>query len=238
MNLIVLDTETSDLDPDKGAKLLEIAWIELSHTGQMWERTNSNEFYIEQPASLVINPHAQAAHHIRADMLRAENGAISRYDAIRTLLAQIEPSTILVAHNADFDSKFLPEIQGSPWICTFRSAKHVWPGAPGYSNQVLRYWLKLEPELPNGKYPHQALYDASVTVSILLKMLEQHTPEKLIQLSKSPVRLKTIGFGKHRGQDFSNLPLDYVMWLSRQPDLDADLRFTVDSFLKTANERR
>jgi exodeoxyribonuclease X len=231
MNLIVLDTETSDLDPDKGAKLLEIAWIELSHTGQQWERTNSNDFYIEQPASLVMNPHAQATHHIRADMLRAECGAISRYEALRSLLSQIEPSTILVAHNAEFDSKFLPEII-SPWICTFRAAKHVWPGAPGYGNQVLRYWLGLEPDLPNGKHPHQALYDASVTTSILMKMLEHYSPEQLLILSKQPVRLKTIGFGKHRGQDFSQIPRDYIEWLRRQQNLDSDLIHTLDSILK------
>jgi exodeoxyribonuclease X len=232
MNLIVLDTETSDLDPDKGAKLLEIAWIELNHTGQRWERTNSNEFYIEQPASLVINPHAQATHHIRADMLRAENGAISRYEAVRTLLSHIEPSTILVAHNAEFDSRFLPEIYKSPWICTYRSSKHIWPGAPGHSNQVLRYWLKLEPDLPSGKFPHQALYDVSVTTSILLKMLERHTPEQLLSLSKAPVRLKTIGFGKHRGTDFSQIPQDYLAWLRRQPNLDQDIIHTIDSLLK------
>jgi len=232
MNLIVLDTETSDLDPDKGAKLLEIAWIELSHTGQSWERVNSNEFYIEQPPSIIINPHAQATHHIRADMLRAENGAISRYEAVRILLGQIEPSTILVAHMAEFDSKFLPEIHTSPWICTFRAAKHIWPGAPGYGNQVLRYWLKLEPDLPNGKYPHQALYDVSVTVSILQKMLEHHTPDQLLKLSKLPVRMKTIGFGKHKGLDFNQLPPDYLAWLRRQPNLDADLIHTLDSILK------
>jgi exodeoxyribonuclease X len=232
MNLIVLDTETSDLDPDKGAKLLEIAWIELSHTGQQWEQTNSNEFYIEHPSSIIINPHAQATHHIRADMLTAERGAISRYEAIRMLLSHIEPSTVLVAHNAEFDSKFLPEICNRPWICTFRSAKHVWPGAPGYGNQVLRYWLKLQPDLPTGRFPHQALYDVSVTSSILLKMLEHHTPEELLNLSRKPVRLKTIGFGKHRGQDFNLIPKDYLEWLRRQQGLDSDLVHTLDSILK------
>jgi exodeoxyribonuclease X len=220
------------LDPDKGAKLLELAWIELSYTGQMWEQTNSNEFYIEQPNSLIINPHAQACHHIRADMLTQERGAIKRYDAVRLLLDHIEPGTFMVAHNADFDSKFLPEII-SPWICTFRAAKHVWPGAPGYSNQVLRYWLKLEPDLPTGKYPHQALYDVSVTVGILRKMLERHTPEQLLKLSKTPVRLKTIGFGKHRGQDFNQIPRDYLQWLRKQQGLDSDLIHTLDSLLKS-----
>jgi len=231
MNLIVLDTETSDLDPDKGAKLLEIAWIELSHTGQMWEQVSWGNYYIEHPLSIHINPHAQAVHHIRADMLTKEKGAMNRYEVIKMLLDLTDPGTIFVAHNSEFDSKFLPEIV-SPWICTFRSAKHVWPGAPGYSNQVLRYWLQLQPDLPNGKYPHQALYDVSVTASILRKMLERHTPEQLLSLSKLPVRLKTINFGKHRGLDFNNLPLDYVQWLSRQPNLDADLRHTLEHLLK------
>jgi len=231
MNLIILDTETSDLDPNKGAKLLEIAWIELGHTGQMWQQISFGDYYIEHKETITINPHAQACHHITADMLQEGKGARPRYDVLRTLLNLIEPSTLLVAHNAEFDAKFLPEIV-SPWICTFRSAKHIWPGAPGYSNQVLRYWLKLQPDLPFGKHPHQALYDVTVTVSILLKMLEQHTPEKLLMLSKTPVRLKTINFGKHRGQDFSQLPPDYLAWLRRQPNLDADLVHTLDTILK------
>jgi len=231
MNLIVLDTETSDLDPDKGAKLLEIAWIELNDTGQGWIQVGSGEYYIEHPLSIVINPHAQAVHHIRADMLTKEKGALSRYEVIRTLLAHIQTDTIFVAHNAEFDARFLPEIN-RPWICTFRSAKHVWPGAPGYSNQVLRYSLNLKPDLPNGRFPHQALYDVSVTTSILLKMLERFSPEQLLTLSKTPVKLKTIGFGKHRGQDFSQIPRDYLIWLRSQQGLDTDLVHTLDSILK------
>ena len=92
--------------------------------------------------------------------------------------------------------------------------------------------MKLEPDLPAGKYPHQALYDASVTTSILMKMLEHHSPEQLLMLSKKPVRLKTIGFGKHRGQDFSQIPRDYIEWLRRQQNLDSDLIHTLDSILK------
>ena len=231
MNLIVLDTETSDLDPDKGAKLLEIAWIVLSHTGQEWIQIASNEFYIEHTEPIVINPHAQACHHIRADMLTAANGAVPRYEAIQTLLAGVGEEAFFVAHNADFDSKFLPEVIW-PWICTFRAAKHIWPAAPGYSNQVLRYWLRLQPDLPVGRYPHQALYDVAVTTSILQKMLASHSPEQLLQLSKTPVRLKNIGFGKHRGTPFENIPRDYLVWLQRQGGLDDDLKHTLKDILK------
>jgi exodeoxyribonuclease X len=138
----------------------------------------------------------------------------------------------LVAHNAAFDAKFLPEIN-YPWICTYRAAKHIWPGAPAYSNQVLRYWLKIEPaKTVEGKYPHQALYDVATTTGILLKMLEKHTPEQLLILSKEPVRLKTIGFGKHRGMDFNLVPREYLQWLRAQANLDDDLKHTLDSILK------
>jgi exodeoxyribonuclease X len=229
MKLVVVDTETSDLDPDKGAKLLELAWIELTHESESWVQTFSAEYYIQYNGP--INPHAQAVHHIHADMLKEENGAIKRYDVILTLLKRIEPDSICVAHNADFDAKFLPEVN-RPWICTFRSAKHIWPGAPGFSNQVLRYWLNLEPKLPEGKYPHQALYDVSVTTGILLKMLANHSPEQLLSLSKKPVRLKNIGFGKHRGASFEQIPRDYLMWLRGQTNLDDDLKHTLDSILK------
>lgn len=232
MNLIVIDVETSDLDPDKGAKLLELAWIELADYGQGWEQVSSAEFYIEQPNSIFINPHAQAVHHIRVDMLTKEKGAISRYEVIQTLLPHLSQDTILVAHNAAFDAKFLPEIN-YPWICTYRAAKHIWPGAPAYSNQVLRYWLKIEPaKTVEGKYPHQALYDVATTTGILLKMLEKHTPEQLLILSKEPVRLKTIGFGKHRGMDFNLVPREYLQWLRAQANLDDDLKHTLDSILK------
>jgi exodeoxyribonuclease X len=164
-------------------------------------------------------------------MLTEAMGAIKRYDAILTVLARMKPDTIVVAHNADFDCKFIPEIT-RPWLCTYRAAKHVWPGAPGYSNQVLRYWLKLDVVVPEGKYPHQALYDATVTTGLLLKMLERYTPEQLLQMSKLPVRLKNIGFGKHRGTAFENIPIDYLRWLRGQSNLDPDLKHTLDSILK------
>jgi exodeoxyribonuclease X len=228
MKLIVVDTETSDLDPDKGAKLLDLAWIEFSHNGQAWEKISEAENYIQFQGH--ISPHAQAVHHILPEMLTEEKGAISRYQAILNLQKHIDETTFMVSHNSDFDSKFLPEIN-RPWICTLRSAKHIWPAAPGYSNQVLRYWLGVIPEVLN-RYPHQALYDVHTTAGILFKMLKQYSPEHLLNLSKMPVRLKNIGFGKHRGMPFSQLPLDYVKWLRAQSNLDDDLKHTLDSLIK------
>ena len=238
MKLFVIDTETSDLDPSKGATILELAWMVVEYI-HGWKPVQCSSSYIQYDGP--ISPHAQATHHIRADRLTKEQGAISREDAIKWLTKHLEPDSILVAHRMEFDSKFLPELK-QPWICTLRSAKHVWPDAPGYGNQVLRYWLKVDlcneailkvaPIVPHLQ-PHQALFDVATTTCILLKMLENYTPQQLLHTTRSPLLLKTIGFGKHKGMDFKNVPRDYLQWLQKQSDLDDDLKHTVNSILRS-----
>jgi exodeoxyribonuclease X len=158
---------------------------------------------------------------------------------VNWLLKHIEQDSILVAHNVDFDSKFLPELT-RPWVCTLRSAKHVWPDAPGYGNQVLRYWLNIKipqnlldiaPILAH-MHPHQALYDVATTSGILLKILEMgYTPDQLIHATRSPLQLKKIEFGKHKGLDYDRIPRDYLLWLQKQPNLDPDVKHTVEALL-------
>lgn len=233
MKLIVLDTETSDLDPANGATILELAWIVVEHINEKWTQTSAYETYIQYDGP--IHPRAQASHHIQPDRLKAPI-AIIRADAVRNLIQGLESDSYVIAHNVEFDSKFLPEVT-NPWICTYKCAKRIWPQAPGYSNQVLRYWLGIEPDLslaPNTKprSPHQALYDVATTTGILLKMLEKHSPTELYQFSQ-PVKLKIIEFGKHKGTPFEQVPRDYLTWLRDQPKLDEDLKFTLDSILQS-----
>jgi exodeoxyribonuclease X len=232
MKLIVLDTETSDLEPSQGAAILELAWMVLEHKGEEWQPTSAYETYVQYDGP--ISPKAQASHHIRADCLKPGR-AIPRDDAVKKLLDIIEPDTFIVAHNSEFDSKFLPEIINQ-WICTYRAAKKLWPNAPGHSNQVLRYWLGINPDLSiattvKARAPHQALYDVATTTGILLKLLENRTPAELYQLINSPTRLTTIDFGKHKGTPFEQIPRDYLIWLRNQPRLDQDLQYTIDSIL-------
>lgn len=232
MKLIVLDTETSDLEPDQGAAILELAWMVLEHKNEKWQVTSAYETYIQYDGP--ISPKAQASHHIKADCLKPGR-AITRDDAVKKLLDNIEPDTFVVAHNSEFDSKFLPEIKNQ-WICTYRAAKKLWPNAPGHSNQVLRYWLGINPDLSiaptiKARAPHQALYDVATTTGILLKMLENRSPAELYQLINSPILLQTIEFGKHKGMPFKDIPKDYLAWLRGQPKLDDDLKYTLDSIL-------
>lgn len=175
-----------------------------------------------------------AIHHITNDMVSfAESPDI----VINDILCQIgTPDLVLVAHNAEFDKGMVgavyPALKDKPWICTWRCGMHLWPDAPGHSNQTLRYWLHLSPVLPGGLYPHRALYDTIVTRSLLDKMLETHTLEQLVDLSTQPVLQKTIRFGKHRGMLWSDVPRDYLQWLVRQ-DMDMDVLHTARHWLRS-----
>ena len=231
MKLIVVDTETSDL-PERGGKMIELAFLEL--TGPNWETTFTYETFIEFQG--MIDPRAQAMNHIRPEQLLPGGiGVVSRERAVAYLMGRTDPETFLVAHNVAFDSQFFPDVP-TPWICTLRSSRRIWPEAPGHSNQVLRYWLNITPDFrnaPNVKHrsPHEAFYDVVTTTGILRKMLERYTPTELRQMTISPFKLNTINFGKHKGQPFDKIPRDYLVWLRGQDNLDSDLKYTIDSIL-------
>lgn len=238
MRLFVIDTETSGLDPSTGGTIVELAWIELTLTEpRTWKPTSYSRQYVEFNGHM--DPHAQASHHIRSDQLMKANGAVPRDQAVHWMTKQFDTESVCVAHNVAFDSKFLPEVT-LPWICTYKCSKHIWPEAPGHSNQVLRYWLELgiHPDVMQmapilgHMHPHQALFDVAITSGILLKMLEKYTTEQLIVLTHRPFTLKTINFGKHKGLDFSQVPRDYLQWLRGQSNLDDDLKHTLDVHLQ------
>src|SRR5208282_306064 len=55
-------------------------------------------------------------------------------------------ATVVAAHKADFDRTYLRN-DDRPWICTYRCSIKEWPDAPSHTNQALRYWLALQPDI-------------------------------------------------------------------------------------------
>ena len=55
--------------------------------------------------------------------------------------------------------------------------------------------------------------------------------DRMIEISSKPSLIKRIPFGKHQGIRMDEIPIDYLHWLSTT-DLDEDMRFTVNHFLK------
>ena len=232
--IVIFDTETTDMDPENGAELCEIGYTELLCDGTEWQFGAGAWTYVETQAA--FSPAARAVHHIDpASCLPGAPNCVSRDLAIRQLMIMRSDSTLWAAHNAPFDLGFVPELKGDAVLDTLQMARHIWPDAPKHGNQVLRYYLGSEPpvEYTAGLDPHRSQYDAAVTAAFLREALERHSPEELLRLSKQPLLLKTVSFGKHKDQPWSAVPRDYLAFLARGDMYrdDANIRHTVDHYL-------
>lgn len=222
---VVLDTETTGVDPKEGAALLELAYVTVEYWEEPalgWAASEGDSWLIRYDGE--IPPEARAVHHLGPADVGPGSRAHEREGVMHGFLCSAEPGDIYVAHNAKFDVQFLPEIKDEPWICTYRCAKHLIPDAPRYGNQVLRYFLGLEPraEFLVGLAPHRALYDTAVTGELLIHLLSLAPPEELIRLSTTPILEKTCAFGAHKDKLWSEVPSSYLNWILFKSDMPND----------------
>ncbi len=221
--VVVLDTETTGFEPQCNS-LVEIAGRRV---GGMW-------FSGLVKPTTKISFGAMATHHITEDMVAS---AQSLEDAMTFFLPQTPEGYVFVAHNAGFDKSFLPEwYQTQDWICTWRVASHLWPDAESHSNQSLRYELGLDvSDMPEqaGGMAHRALYDAWVTSKLYERCVEESgkSTEELVELTKQPLLLRKVRFGKHRDELWSDVPKSYLRWVLSQ-DFDEDVKHTAEFHLR------
>jgi len=219
MTFRVIDTETCGLD----GGIVEIATVDLIDGA------------IVKPMSDLVSPdrpishEAMAIHHITEEMVDGK-------PRIAAVIGKYHGSPYYVAHNAAFDRGVLPEMHGQ-WICTLKLAQALYPNIR-YSNQYLRYALKLDVTVPEGLYPHRALYDCYVTAALLKRIIADSgwSVEKMLEISNSPTLLRTLKFGKYRGQkieDIAQQDPDYLRWMLKSiKDLSGDMRFSIEHFLE------
>lgn len=120
-NVLIIDTETTGLHPEKGAQLIEIGAILYN----VKHREILQNFSTLLPCS--ENP-VEHINNIKASwtMCRMDKGLSS------ILNVMVDSSNAIVAHNAEFDKKFLrlctsltAEFWSNTWICTQKQFK--WP---------------------------------------------------------------------------------------------------------------
>jgi len=111
-----------------------------------------------------------------------------------------------------------------------KCALRAWPDAPGYGNQVLRYWIGMDRvagfDRQLAAQSHRAEPDAYVTTWLLMTLLTSVSLDDLIKWSNEPKIYPRLTFGKHRGQKWSDIPADYLAWLrDGQHRMDEDWRY-------------
>jgi DNA polymerase III subunit epsilon len=171
MREIVLDTETTGLDPSEGHRIVEVACIELVHhvpTGRQFHR------YVNPGRSMPED--ALAVHGITAEFLASQPpfGAV-----VDELLAFIG-SDRLVIHNAEFDLAFLnaelvrlerPRIDCS-FIDTLGLARVRFPGAPASLDALCRrFGIDLSIRVQHG-----AEVDCGLLAAVYLELLGGRQP--------------------------------------------------------------
>jgi exodeoxyribonuclease X len=217
--LRVIDIETTGLAPP--AEVIEIGRVDVNLDG--------SSARIERPMARLyrplngIPPETMAVHHITEADFTPDTPVCTEERLRLAVWGGAKPSA-LVAHNCDFERLFFPEtITGDlPWICTHKVALRVWADAPRHSNQVLRYWLGLVLDRELAMPPHRAGPDAWVTAHIFAELAKTIPVEQMISWTLEPKKLPTMTFGKHRGAKWSDIPIDYLQWMLRQADMDAD----------------
>jgi exodeoxyribonuclease X len=224
MLIRVIDFESTGLPPD--CAIVEVGWCDVMFI-------DCDNITVGAPQSRFCNPgqpippEARAIHHISDDDIK---DAVSPDVALRDLnTAQVEA---WCAHNAAFEQALFTGA-GKPWICSLKVAYRMYPDAPNHKNQTLRYCFGLELDHTLAMPPHRAGPDAYVTAHILADELVAEPPETLIEWTKNPTLLPgAIKFGKHRGTKWADVPPDYLDWICRQEDMDADVRFTAQHHLQ------
>ncbi|NJN45846.1 MAG: DNA polymerase III subunit epsilon [Candidatus Competibacteraceae bacterium] len=98
MRQIVLDTETTGLDPAKGHRIIEIGCLELCN-----RRLTSNRFHEYLQPDREIDPGAVAVHGITPEFLQDK----PRFADIAERFLEFVKGAELVIHNAPFDLGFL-----------------------------------------------------------------------------------------------------------------------------------
>lgn len=218
--LRVIDFETTGMDPP--AEVVEVGYCDLTQLADRSWSVGEPESWLCAVAS--IPPETRAVHHISMDDIV---GAMS-FDRAALLADDIAPSAI-VAHNYDFEAKFLGD-HGLPTICTLKAALRVWPTAPAHSNGVLRYWLEdqglLSLDHATAMPPHRAGPDAYVTAHILKALFEAGaTGREMVAWTKEPRLLPTCPIGKFRGVAWADVEAGFLNWMLAQATMEEDLKW-------------
>ena len=188
MREIILDTETTGLDPSRGDRIVEIGCLELVN------RLPSGEtFHVFINPERAMSPEAEAVHGI-SDAVLADKPKFA--DIVEGFL-EFVGSDPLVIHNADFDMKFLnaelehvgrAPLENNPVIDTLAMARKRFPGALvsldalcrrfGIKNLELK---KLAESRSKGSIKHGALLDCKLLAAVYLELSGGRQPELVLK---------------------------------------------------------
>ena len=240
---IILDTETTGTG--ESDRLIQLGYIVLGTK----EIEVHNEFC---SSDMPISFGAMEVHGITPEMI-AGKPSCQEMPAYKRLQELNTQENYMIIHNAPFDLGML-EKEGfntqMKVIDTLRVAKHVLPDEDAHRLQYFRYKFELYKEeqkeadaLGVVVKAHDAIGDVLVLKLLLSKLKDvvqeqfpsENPVEKMVDLTNTPILVKTFRFGKHKGKTLEEVAASdagYMRWmLSSMDNLDADLRYSINAIL-------
>lgn len=131
-SFVVLDTETTGLEPNDGHRVIEVALLRFDMTGKLLEK-----FVGRFDPQRAIDPKAQAVHKISYAELAGKplfNTAVPEMSKV------MNSSDFIIAHNLPFDAKFM--------AAEYTGAGAVLPQIPSVDTMHAR-WATFNGKSPN-----------------------------------------------------------------------------------------
>jgi DNA polymerase-3 subunit epsilon len=192
MREIVLDTETTGMDPAKGDKLVEIGCVEL-----MNHLPTGKHYHVYINPERDIPAEATAVHGITNEHVKDK----PTFGEIVGDFVDFIGDAKLVIHNAEFDCKFLnaelkafgfPSLDSRRVLDTLRMAREKFPGSPANLDALCRRF-----GIDNSSRTfHGALLDSQLLAEVYLELLGGR--QRGLDISETRISLETVQEFKER----------------------------------------
>jgi len=243
---LYFDTETTDLQIKD---ILQLAFVTDSNI-------SLNLFFKPKQE---ISTMSMAIHHITPedvkDLEYFEDTPLSKEnidpefkgEKLKEYIKFLADRYIWVGHKVEFDVETLKR-QGLDipnTICTLKVARHFLTNKDrdleSYSLQYLRYYLKLyQQENKNHITAHDALSDVYF-LRDLFHHIQDHTKlttEQMILISKQPMMIREMTFGKYKGltlKEIKKIDKEYLQWAVQAMDDKEELVWNMQRVLDSSN---
>jgi exodeoxyribonuclease X len=250
MQVFIADSETTGLVEPQAC---EIGWLHVQDTlAEFKQAVVDNPVAFLSDNSYFLSVYEQRFRPTKAIELQASKvTGIYMKDVLHcpSITTFEFPKSVkyMIGHNTAYDHRVFgkPDVK---LICTKELAQLVFPKDKGLKNHKLTTiieWLYPEDGATLVANAHGAVLDCKLVYLVLLKVLEKlpqvETWEQLAslcsqgkksyeELNEPLAEMKELPFGKHKGCKFSEVPRDYLVWLSKQDGLSPPL----ESALKLA----
>ncbi len=241
---IILDTETTGTTEED--RVIQLGYMVLgSKKIEVHNEFNSSEIPIKFGAMEV--------HGITQDMI-INKPLCKETDAYKRLVELNNDNNYMIIHNAPFDLGMLKKEDFDvkmKVIDTLRVSKHILPDEEAHRLQYFRYKMELYKDekkeadkLGIEVKAHDAIGDVLILKLLLSKLKDiviekypdSNPVEKMVELTKTPIIIKTFKFGKYKDktlEEVASSDTKYLKWMLKSMDnLDDDLRYSINSVLE------